>query len=191
MRESIQSLLTGGARARRDGRSAEAKQAYAEAAALSREADDTLLLVQSLKGLGQIVRDEGNKQEALQHYEEAASICRGLDAPLLLAHTIRHVADIQRELGLSSDADAHYAEALNIYRKHPERNTLDLANTLRGYAVLQSALEKKTEAIALWQQAGYLYDQVWREPESPFTESDLAPGIEEAQLQIAMLRGSV
>lgn len=188
--EAIQSLLARGAQARREGRGSDAKDAYSEAIALSRQGDDNLLLVQSLKGLGQILRDEGNKQEALERYEEAASACAELDNPLLYAHTVRHVADIQRELQQSADAESNYLKALAIYRNHPQRNTLDLANTVRGYAVTQAVLGRKTEAIALWREAGDLYDQVWREPESPYTESDLAPGIAESQRQIAMLCAS-
>lgn len=190
MREAIQSLLAQGAQARRAGRSADANHAYAEAVELSREAGDTLALVHSLKGLGQILRDEGNKQEALERYEQAASLSRNLNDPLLYAHTIRHVADIQRELQQHSEAEGNYVEALTVYRSHPQRNTLDLANTLRGYAVLQTKLGKKLEAIALWQEAGQLYDQVWREPGSPYKEADLTPGIDEAQRQIDMLSAS-
>lgn len=190
MSEPIQSLLAEGAQARREGRSADARAAYAEAAALSRQAGDTALLVQSLKGFGQILRDEGETYDSLECYEEAAALSCKLDNPLAFAHTIRHVADIQRNLEKFEGGAANYAEALRIYRAHPERNTLDLANTLRGYALLQSSMGRKAEAIALWQEAGELYDQVWREPGTPYSQSDLAPGIEESERQIAMLSGS-
>lgn len=190
MHEAIQSRLAQGIEARRAGDSADALAAYAEAVALSRAANDTASLVQSLKGLGQILRDEGDKPAALERYAEAAAVCRELDDPLLQAHTVRHVADIQRELNLAVESEANYRRALAIYRSHPDTETLDLANAVRGYAVLQTAQDKRADAIALWQEAGELYERVWREPGSRYTRANLEPGINEAQQQIKILKTS-
>jgi tetratricopeptide (TPR) repeat protein len=181
--------LEPGYQARREHRLDDAKAAYAAAVEQSRQADKPALLAQSLKGLGGIERDLGNTTAALDRYLEAATIQRNLDNPLSLAHAIRHVADILRENSQTSAALPHYEEALGIYRNHPETNTLDLANTLRGFALLKTTLGETEAAIALWQEAGALYNQVWQEPGSPFTQADLQPGIAESQRQIALLSG--
>jgi tetratricopeptide (TPR) repeat protein len=187
MSSDVASLLNQGYQARREHRLADAGSAYAQAVNLCRNANDPTLLAQSLERLGGIERDLQNIASALKLYREAAAIQRTLNEPLSLAHTIRHVGDIFRESGQLSDALPYYEEALTIYRSHPETGTLDLANTLRGFALLKSALGEADAAIAMWQEAGALYNHVWQEPGSPYKEADLAPGIAESQRQIALL----
>jgi tetratricopeptide (TPR) repeat protein len=187
MSESIKSLLDQGYQARREHRLTQAKAIYSEAVSQARGFGEPSLLIQSLTRLGGIERDLGGIEPALQHYREAVEICRPIDAPLTLAHTIRHVGDILRESGQLEAALPCYVEALEIYRNHPQTGTLDLANTLRGFALLEAALGHNESAIALWRETGILYNQVWQEPDSPFTEADLKPGILESQRQIALL----
>jgi tetratricopeptide (TPR) repeat protein len=189
MANAIESLLKEGYEARRAHHSNDAKAAFAQAVALSQESQNQTLFAQSLTGLGQIERDLGEIEASLEHYQQAVSIFRALDNPLRLAHTIRHAGDILRESNQHAPALPCYEEALAIYRSHPETNTLDLANTLRGFALLQSELGKPQAAIELWKEAGALYNQVWQEPGSPFKEADLAPGITESKRQIALLSG--
>jgi len=187
MSAAIESLLKEGYQARRAHRPNDAKAAFAQAVALCEEHQNQFLLAQSLTGLGQIERDLGEIDTSLQHYQQAVSIFRTLDNPLRLAHTVRHVGDILRESNQPAPALPCYEEALAIYRSHPERDTLDLANMLRGYALLQTDFSKIPEAIELWKEAGALYNQVWQEPNSSYKQSDLAPGIAESQDQIAKL----
>ena len=187
MSAAIESLLKEGYQARREHRLNDAKTAFAQAVALSKESENQALLAQSVTGLGQIERDLGNIEAALENYRQAAAIYRTLDAPQRLAHTVRHIGDMLRESGQLDAALPCYEEALHIYRSHSETGTLDLANTLRGYALLQSGLGKISQAIDLWKEAGHLYNQVWQEPNSPYKQSDLAPGILESQKQVALL----
>jgi tetratricopeptide (TPR) repeat protein len=187
MSDLIQSLLDDGYRARRANRLQDARQAYNEALIESEIAKITPLRIESMKRLGGIERDLGMIPAALQHYREAANLCRTLDDPLNLAHTIRHIGDILRGSGQLEAALPYYLEALEIYRNHPEAGTLDLANTLRGFALLEAALGHTETAIGLWRDTGALYDKVWQEPDSPYSEADLAPGIAESQRQIAQL----
>src|ERR1700723_3156729 len=72
---------------------------------------------------------------------------------------IRHVGDILRGMGRKVDSAPHYAEALELYRGNDETAPLDLANTLRGYALLQADHRAFAEAMQLWQQAGRLHAQ--------------------------------
>lgn len=187
MSDSIKSLLDQGYQFRREHRFAEAKSIYSEAVAQASNGAEPSLLVQSLTRLGGIERDLGNIEGSLQHYREAVSICRTLNSPLTLAHTIRHVGDILRGSNQLDAALPCYVEALEIYRNHPETGTLDLANTLRGFALLEAAMGNAESAITLWRETGALYNQVWQEPNSPFSEADLMPGILESQRQIALL----
>jgi tetratricopeptide (TPR) repeat protein len=97
---------------------------------------------------------------ALRHYEEAVALYRAEGNPLKLAHTIRHVADIQRHVGNHRLAEGCYGETLHIYREHPETPPLDLANALRGWALLKEAVGEIEQARAQWQEAGKLYADV-------------------------------
>ena len=182
MDRTAQALLQDGYTARTEARLSDARADYAEAVELCRRENNLPLLVQSLKRLGGIERDLGNINIALDHYREAASLLRtpsnALDDPLNLAHTVRHIADILREAGLPKEAAPHYKEALTIYRDHPEARILDIANTLRGVALLQSGFGRNAEAIATWKEAGELYARL-----------HLQEGVDESQTQITRLSG--
>jgi tetratricopeptide (TPR) repeat protein len=191
MTAAIESLLTEGHQARREHRLDEARAIYTEAVDWCRKYNDHSHLAQSLTRLGGIERDLHKIDASLLLYQEAVAIYRTLDDATRLAHTIRHVGDILRESNQLAPALPCYEEALAIYRSHPETNTLDLANTLRGFALFQAELGKPQEAIEMWKEAGTLYNRVWQEPGSPYKEADLAPGIAESQRQIARLSTSL
>jgi tetratricopeptide (TPR) repeat protein len=157
MIEKFDPLMRQALQARRDNRFDDAKRDLTEAVALSREAGEPDKLVRSLAGLGQIERDTHHHDAALRHYEEAVTICRTECNPLVLAHTVRHIADIHRQEGNHRLAGSCYDEALRIYREHKETPQLDLANALRGSALLKEAVGEIQEARALWQEAGKLY----------------------------------
>ncbi|HVP00411.1 MAG TPA: tetratricopeptide repeat protein [Bryobacteraceae bacterium] len=106
-----------------------------------------------LKRQAQAERDQGRLEEARRLYEQAAERYRALNDPLALAHTVRHVADIHRQQGHPELAARCYDEALMIYRANAETPQLDLANAIRGLALL------KNEAT-LWQEARDLYAEV-------------------------------
>jgi tetratricopeptide (TPR) repeat protein len=178
MSDDLQRLLEEGQCARQENRLAEARGAYAEAVELGRLGDNPGLLVQALKRLGGIERDLGAKDAALTHYREAAALQRGLHDALGLAHTLRHVGDVLREAGQLDAALPCYAEALAIYNAQADADALDLANALRGYALLRGALGERAEAAALWREAGTLYKQ-----------ANIAAGVEESERQLKLLAG--
>jgi tetratricopeptide (TPR) repeat protein len=136
------------------------------------------VLARSLTGLAQIERDLKNNSQALQNYREAAGIYRSLPDPQRLAHTIRHVADILRSEGSIEQGRSCYEEALEIYREHSGTSPLDLANAVRGFALLRAAAGETEEAKALWQEAGKLYDA-----------ANVQPGVQESTAQIERLSG--
>ncbi len=155
-----ETLLMQGHQARREHRFDDAKRIFTEAVEAARLSKDKPWLAQAYTELGRTERDLRETGAALLHYEEAAAVYRKLDDPLRLAHTVRHVADILRGSGQFEPAGPHYREALEIYRAHPETPPLDLANALRGHALLQEEIGEKQEAVALWREARELYAAV-------------------------------
>jgi tetratricopeptide (TPR) repeat protein len=160
MSSPVETLLQRAMQARRENRPADARRDLVEAVSLCRRDEATLLLGMALTALGQIGRDLGNPAEAIRHYEEAVGIYRTAQEGLKLAHVVRHLADIHQDDGRLAQAGSLYEEALAIYRAHPETPPLDLANAIRGYALLLGTKGENQTAIALWQEAGSLYAAV-------------------------------
>jgi tetratricopeptide (TPR) repeat protein len=154
MSDTPGTLIKLGYEARRTGSLVDANLLLAKAVEVSRGARNQALLARSLTALGQIERDLNNNLQALQHYKEAASIYRSLPDPLSFAHTIRHVGDILRNEGSEDQATPFYEEALTIYRAHNETSDLDLANAIRGLALIG---EDARETETLWLEARELY----------------------------------
>ena len=169
-------LINQGYQARREHRLDDARLRFAEAVDLCRESGDHASLAQALTGLGQITKDLHQDGVALKHYEEAVALYRTLDRPLVLAHTVRHVADIllgQEKYLLAAN---RYEESLQIYRSHEQTYPLDLANAIRGYALLKGDTGHTQEAKQLWLEAKSLYAQL-----------NVQAGVAEADSQIARL----
>ena len=169
-------LLKQGYQARREDRLTAAKAHFAEAIDLCRQADDRAMLARALTGRVQIESDLHETSAALSDYEDAVAIYRTLDDPLVLAHTVRHLGDILREQGKVELADPCFVEALEIYRGRDDFAPLDLANAIRGYALLKASVGEKAEATKLWKEAGALYAAV-----------GVQAGVTESEAQVARL----
>jgi tetratricopeptide (TPR) repeat protein len=178
MADQLKTLVNQAQQARREHRFADAKRDLEKALQLCRRSGAKQDLARTVKALGQIERDMHHAQAALLLYEQAVSIYRLENDPLALAHTIRHVADIQQELAQLELAELRYREALAIYRTHPETSKLDLANTIRGLAILTFDTGRTDEAKALWQEAHDLYAAV-----------DVQAGVNESSRRLALLAG--
>jgi tetratricopeptide (TPR) repeat protein len=176
MSEQVDILLHRADQARRDHRPADAKPELEKALDTCRRSGTKVDLARILKALGQVERDMRHPEIALPLYEEAASIYRSEDDALALAHTIRHVGDIQQNLALFKAAEGNYREALAIYRAHPETSKLDLANAIRGLAILTFDTGKNEEAKLLWHEARELYAAV-----------NVEPGVKESSRRLALL----
>ena len=161
MQETSENLLEEAQKARREGRVQDAKRDLVEAVDLRRKAGSQAELARALRALGQIERDLHHTDAARQHYEEAVAIYRaeghaeGND--LRLAHTVRHLGDIHRSAGHAALAEPCYDEALNLYRANPQTTPLDLANAIRGLAILKSDTGDALRAVSLWTEARSLY----------------------------------
>jgi tetratricopeptide (TPR) repeat protein len=143
--------------ARREKRLGDARQDLIEAVKICRDGGSKSELAEALTGLGQIERDLQHTDAALELYGEAAVIYRTEGDLLALAHTVRHLGDIHRNEGHGELADVCYREALRIYRSHERTPPLDLANAIRGFALLKENHGETTEARSLWAEARELY----------------------------------
>lgn len=162
MSEASEKLRMRALVARKESRLDDARQDLIEAIDLCRQAnnDGAIDLARALTALAQIERDLHKNEAALKNYEKAISIYRNKDDAQMLAHTIRHVADIHRNLGHTEAAESSYREALALYRADKNTPALDLANALRGYALLKGDLRDAEHAKALWEEARELYAAV-------------------------------
>ena len=154
----------------------DAHRLYAEAVERCRQAGMKRELIRALKGLGQIERDLDNGAAALTLYEEAVALCRIEGDALMLAHTIRHVGDIHQEGGRDDLAEPCYNEALSIYRRDNGTLPLDLANTIRPFALLKENAGEVAEAKRLWAEARDLY-----------AVANVAQGVAESSRRLARL----
>lgn len=106
---------------------------------------------------GKKARTEGLLDAARAHYAEAAEIYANEDNRLAYAHAIRHIADMFLHEAKYVDAKLRYEEALKIYRGNLDTKLLDLANTVRPYALLHEATGHLEAAREHWQEARNLY----------------------------------
>lgn len=103
-------------------------------------------------------RHEGNLSFAREQYLEAAKIYAERNDALAYAHTIRHVADIYLQERNFLEAAPLYEEALSLYRGNLNTKLLDLANTVRPYALLvEQRGDDPILANSLWEEAKGLY----------------------------------
>jgi tetratricopeptide (TPR) repeat protein len=96
--------------------------------------------------------------------------------PLKLAHAVQHLGDAYYYAGRWPLAESCYVEALSIYRRHENRQPLDLANAIRSFAVLKDEVGAVEEAERLWQEAHDLYVTV-----------NAAAGVAESAARLAIL----
>jgi len=177
MSDAVEELLADAYHARREHRFDDAKSALGEALHNCRHGEVPTDLARVLTALGQIERDLKNTEVARKHYEEAVAIYREHGEALRLAHSVRHVGDIYLEEGQFAPAETCYEEALKIYRANVNTTPLDLANTLRGFAILKQELAQNDEARQLWAEARDLYESV-----------NVEAGVAESARRIAQLQ---
>ena len=109
---------------------------------------------------GRKARADGRFAEARQHYAQAAKVHRDGEDFLAYAHTIRHIADIFQQEANLVEAKPIYEECLELYRSNLSTRILDLANTVRPYAILNEELGDVDIARKLWEEARSLYGSI-------------------------------
>ena len=117
MTEAIQTLFDRARDAAAEGRAADARNAWAQAAALGREAGTPLLRAHALRHLSDLDREARRPVEALAHAEQAVALYRrhaGADE-LDLTNALRLMALALDDLGRGEPATALWAEARDRY----------------------------------------------------------------------------
>lgn len=119
---------------------------------------DDLARAEALRSLGESQRSLPGSDGGIAAYLESIAIFRQHNVPLRLAHTIRHLGDIYRSRGDFARAGGCYDEALTLYRAHADARPLDVANALRGAALLKEKIGDAPTAIRYWEEARNLYE---------------------------------
>lgn len=117
MIDAIQAHLTTAREATIDGRSLDARDAYARAAALSRESGQPLLQAHALRHLSDLDREADRLEQALAHAGQASALYRanGQEASLDRANAVRLTALALDGLRRASAAAAAWTEARDLY----------------------------------------------------------------------------
>jgi tetratricopeptide (TPR) repeat protein len=102
-------------------------------------------------------RKEKDLIAARTHYAAAAELLREQGDVLAYAHAIRHIADMFLDEEDLAEAKPLFEESLEIYRGNLHTTVLDLANTVRPYALLQEMQGNVELARELWLEARNLY----------------------------------
>ena len=157
MSETIQKLFAKGYEARKLHQFPESRDAFLEAVRDAATDGDRALLAEALCGLAQAERDFDNLKASAHHYHNAVVLYRQLEQPERLAYALRHEAEVLREDGKSAEAEELFKEAETIYRGFGDKAALDLANTLRGLALVNEAEGRKDGARKFWREARELY----------------------------------
>ena len=157
MTETFKEQFARGYQARREGRLADARTIFIKAVRSASEEADRPDLAEALCGLGQAEHGIGSLQAARHHYANAVVLYREIGPPERLAYALRHEADILREACLPAEAEPLYVEAAGIYRHESEGAELDLANTLRGLALVNESSGKVDASKSLFEQARAMY----------------------------------
>jgi tetratricopeptide (TPR) repeat protein len=160
MDETANALLQRARQARKGYRTEDARRDLAAANELFRHGGPQTELARALTELGRLERDLLHYDSARENYEGAAEIYRAQADALKLTHTIRHVGDILRNAGRGSLAEPYHKEALDIYRRDERTLPMDLANVIRGLALLKADAGAVEESRALWSEARDLHSAV-------------------------------
>ena len=142
----------------------------------NRKSDDLPLRATLYEELAYVDRSLRDLETSQKHYRQASEIYRSLDNLLNTAHTVRHAGDILREQKKPDLAARLYTESLEIYRSHKDTTPLDLANAIRGFALLKEEAGDCQEALSLWHEARGLYEL-----------AGIEPGVSESDAQIRSL----
>ena len=159
------------------------EELYADAEALLIKARD-LCEEDDYDALGRIYHiymqldyDQGNLSKALELCQESLSYYKKTNLPDRIAHSTRHLADLQCHLGQNAESESNYQVAIGMYRDSPVHQAGNLANALRGFAIVLENRKKIDEAITAWRETKTLYQSL-----------GLEAGVDEATQKLAALR---
>lgn len=180
MTERLREEVERARQARIEGRAAEARGALEAALAQARaDGDDEACgeaMFEARMLLAHLERDLGNADAARVLYEATVRFCPADARPRRHALALRHLADVRRESGDLAEAERGYAQALAILRDADDAMPVDLADTLRPYALLCEATGRADDARDAWREARGLY-----------VVEGVEPGVEECDAALRRL----
>ena len=106
----------------------------------------------------QMAYDHGKPEEALAFNQQSIDYYQKGKLPDQIAHALRHRADILSHLKRFDEAEQYYHEAIEIYRKQTNTHPGQLANALRGYALLSEQIQQLKRAVTTWKEIKSLYE---------------------------------
>ncbi|MFA4892602.1 hypothetical protein [Brevundimonas sp.] len=117
MTDAIQTHLITAREAMAEGRTLDARNSYARAAALSRESGAPLLQAHALRHLSDIDREADHLEQALAHAEQAAALYRsnGQGTSIDMANALRLSALALDALRRPAPAEAAWTAARDLY----------------------------------------------------------------------------
>ncbi len=107
--------------------------------------------------------------QSVAYYERSANRDK-------IAHARRHLADLQYHLKKWNQAEESYRQVIELYRSHSQTSDGDLANALRGFALLLKERGAIEEAKRVWQETKELYQAL-----------GIQAGVDEANQNLASL----
>jgi tetratricopeptide (TPR) repeat protein len=152
-------LIEQGRKARLDRRLEDARSLFRQALKECCSDDDPRLEAELHAELAYVERALHDEQSAEADYRKATEMFRTLGDRLRTAHNMRHLADILRETGKPREAAPFYSESIEFFRKSGEY-PLQLANALRGMALMQGDLKDFAGSLQSWAEAKALYQMV-------------------------------
>ena len=119
MTDAIETHLTSARQAAAEGRAGDARNAYARAAALSRESGAPLLQAHALRHLSDLDRQADHLEQALAHAEQAAALYRanGKGTSADLANALRLKGLALDGLRKPEQARTVWTEARDLYAR--------------------------------------------------------------------------
>ncbi|TQV70922.1 tetratricopeptide repeat protein [Aliikangiella marina] len=173
---SVEKLLISAWKYRREGDYQTAGTLVDQAIQLSSE-DDYANRGRAFHILAQFEADQNEFKNALNYYQQSQAFYEKTELQDKVAHSIRHVADTFYSLNEIEKARAQYESAIKMYNTQADTNDVDIANTLKGYALV---LEKQNENEAAKKK--------WSTILSIYEKYNIQSGINEAKGKIEQLQ---
>ena len=159
MKSEVANLLEKAWVKRREEKYEEVESLLAEARELCGEEDfDALGRIYHI--YMQIDYDKGDFTKALDFCHQSLMYYKKLGLPEKIAHSTRHLADLQCHLGQHAESENNYQKAINMYKESSSLQAGNLANALRGFAIVLENLNKLNEARTTWSEVKTLYQSL-------------------------------
>ncbi len=161
---------------RREGNYEEARAQVLKAGEACRD-DDYNTLGRVYHIYMQLEYDRDNFDDALVLCRKSVAFYEKSGDTDKIAHATRHLADLLCAVGNYAESESKYRDAIKLYDDSTLSHRGDIANALRGFAIVLEKGNKRQEAIAIWGRVRESY-----------RECKLQAGVDEANQRLAALQ---